>query len=72
MKESGISEDAFKPYSVRSASSSKVFQAGMAWDRLRKAVGWRRESTFTRYYNKTILPVGAFGETILNAYKGNR
>ena len=71
MKVFGISEDVFRTYSVRSASASKVFQTGMAWERLSKAVGWRRESTFTRHY-KTILPVGTFGETFLDSYKGNR
>lgn len=72
MKESGISGDIFRTYSVRSASTSKAFQSGMAWERLSKAVGWRRESTFTKHYNKPILPVGSFGETILQSYKGNR
>lgn len=72
MKESGISEDVFRTYSVRSASTSKAFQSGMAWERLSKAVGWRRESTFTKHYNKHILSVGTFGETILKSYKGNR
>ena len=71
MKESGIDEHVFKTYSVRSASTSKVFQTGMAWERLKNAIGWRRQSTFTKHYNKAILPVGTFGETILNSYKGN-
>ena len=72
MKESGISVDVFKTYSGRSASTSKAFQTGMAWERLQKAIGWRRKSTFTKYYNKNILSVGTFGDTILNSYKGSR
>lgn len=39
----------------------------MAWKSIRKAVRWRHESTFTKHFNKTILPVGAFRQTILNS-----
>ena len=70
LKASGISEEFFTAYSVRSASTSKVFKKGMAWESIRKAIGWRRESTFSKHYNKTVLPVGCFGQTILHSYTG--
>ena len=70
MRESGINKDFFNAYSVQSTSTSKVLKTGMAWEGIKKVIGWRLESTFTKHYNKTILPVGTFGQIILKSYTG--
>ena len=71
MRESEISDDLFTAYSVWSASTSKDCRAGMAWESLRKVIGWRCESTFTKHYKKTIFSVGVLGKTILQSYTNN-
>ena len=53
MTEAGIDTNKYLPHSTRSAATSKA-KKFMSIDRIIKHVGWRTESTFSKYYDKEI------------------
>jgi len=55
LNESGIDTSTFKAHSVRSASSTKAKVQGLSIKDILKRGHWKRESTFTRFYNKSVL-----------------
>lgn len=55
----------FTAHSTRSASASKA-ALSLPIDTVLKAVGWKSEATFARFYNKNIsVNLGGFGQTVL-------
>ena len=46
----------FKPHSTRSASTSKAVVKGVPLADIIKTAGWSNAETFSKYYNKTVLP----------------
>ena len=54
MNAAGIDTNKFKPGSTRAASSSKAAEAGVPMDTILQAGGWSRQTTFTKFYKKTI------------------
>lgn len=54
LKKSGINIKTFKTHSIRSASTSSVYQAGLSLVEIGKAAGWSSSRTFARFYNKHI------------------
>jgi len=66
LEHSGIDSNKFKPGSTRAASVSKAKECGATLDEILKAGGWSRESTFAKWYNKTITTENkTLGEVIL-------
>ena len=65
---SGIDTNQFQPHSTRAAASSKAF-ATIPLNHILKTVGWTNESTFSKYYNKTIVhhhdQASTFARTVL-------
>ena len=51
----GIDTTIFKQHSTRSAASSAAFNAGVALSDILEAADWTNESTFTRFYKRTIV-----------------
>ena len=51
----GIDATIFKPHFPRSAASSAAFNAGVALSDILEAADWTNESTFTRFYKRTIV-----------------
>lgn len=54
MTDAGINTDQFKPHSVRSAAVSKASLKMVPVSDILAQAGWRRESTFRRFYCKPI------------------
>ena len=53
--DAGIDITVFTAHSTRSASTSLGNNMGMSFKDIAKAAGWRQESTFQKYYNKTVM-----------------
>ena len=67
MTEAGVDVATFKPGSTRAAASSKACAAGVAIDLILKAGGWSTETTFSRWYKKTVRKdQNRFAQAILN------
>ena len=65
--QSGIDLTVFSAHSTRSASTSKGNNLGLNIDDIRKAGGWKSESTFRKFYN---LPIHRnLGKTLLQGNK---
>jgi len=65
LKEAGIDVTQFTAGSSRAAATSAAKQSGLPIDQILKAGGWSRKDTFTKFYDRQILPC-SFGETILS------
>ena len=52
---SGINTDIFKPHSTRSASSSHARLSGLSLSDILKRGSWSNETTWDKFYNKSIL-----------------
>ena len=52
MRHAKINVDMFAPGSVRAASSTGAFLAGVPLDQILKKAGWSRESTFVKWYKR--------------------
>ena len=70
MRDSGVDTTVFKPGSTRAASVSKADREGIPIDEVLKAGGWTRETTFTRFYKKTITNKRQFSQVVLKSNKG--
>lgn len=56
LKKSGINTQIFKGYSIRHASTSAAFRAGVDIDTIRRTAGWTKKSqVFAQFYNKPII-----------------
>jgi hypothetical protein len=65
LSEANIDVEQFSAGSSRAASTSAAKQAGLPIDQILRAGGWSSQSTFTRFYDRDILPT-SFGNTILS------
>ena len=65
MSNSGINVELFGAYSARAASVSKAACNSIPIDIIMKTAGWTRESTFAKFYHKTIVKPIEFGNNIL-------
>ena len=54
LSEAGVDTGKYTAGSVRAASTSRGLKMGMPIDQVLKLGGWTRESTFQRFYSKTI------------------
>jgi hypothetical protein len=61
----GIDIAKFTAGSSRAATTSAAKQSGLPIDQILKAGGWTRQDTFSRFYDKPLLPQ-SFGDTILS------
>ena len=62
---SGIDLTKFKPHSMRSASTSYVASKNVSISTILAAIGWRTESTFTKFYQKSITNKSIINDTLL-------
>ena len=53
---SGIETKLFKAHSVRGASTSKLADLHVSIQEIMSKAAWKSESTFQKYYHKTLLP----------------
>ena len=65
LKLAGIDVEKFSAGSSRAATTSAAKQAGLPIEQILKAGGWSNQDTFTKFYDKTLLPC-SFGHTILS------
>jgi hypothetical protein len=65
LKEAGIDISKFTAGSSRAATTSAAKQSGIPIKQILKAGGWSRIDTFTKYYDREILPC-SFGSPILS------
>ena len=65
MISSGINTNHFKPHSTCAAASSKAITS-IPLDHILNTVGWTQESTFSKFYKKTIVKSSRFAESILS------
>ena len=59
LKLSGVNTAVFKAHSTRGAAASKASASGASIDEILKAGHWRSESTFNKFYRRTIAPLVA-------------
>lgn len=64
MKAAGIDLNIFSPHSTRSASTSKAARK-LPLSTIVSTIGWARESTFTKHYQRPIRTDGQFAKAIL-------
>ena len=68
LKDAGINMNIFSPHSTRSASNSKA-KTSVLLKTILETGGWRRNRTFSRFYNKLILQEEQYRFSILNSKK---
>ena len=68
LKDAGINMNIFSPHSTRSASNSKA-KTSVLLKTILETGGWRRNRTFSRFYNKLILQEEQYCFSILNSKK---
>jgi hypothetical protein len=56
LKAAGVDTTVFKAHSTRGAAASKALASGLSLDSILKAGQWSRESTFSKFYQRDILP----------------
>ena len=61
---SGVDTAKFKAHSTRSAAASKVSRL-IPTDDILKHIGWSRESTFQKFYNKPVIAGNSFAGAVL-------
>jgi integrase len=66
----GIDIERFSAGSSRAAASSAAKQAGLPIDQILKAGGWAKQDTFTRFYDREIIPC-SFGDAVLSRLSNN-
>ena len=71
LTDAGIDTKLFKPHSTRAASASAAFARATPLQTILRTAGWRTECTFSKYYNKQILPPDEYGSDILAAASVN-
>ena len=54
LKEAGVDTEVFKAHSTRAASKSTVKAQGISMADIMNMAGWSRQSTFKRFYYKSI------------------
>lgn len=64
MEEAGINLDIFKPHSTRAASTSTAMSRDVPLETILRTAGWQKETTFTKFYSKTLCTEGTVGETL--------
>jgi integrase len=55
LKGSGIDTNTFSAHSTRSAAASEAARDGWSTEAILRAGNWARESTFNRFYNRSLL-----------------
>ena len=68
LKDAGINMNIFSTHSTRSASNSKA-KTSVLLKTILETGGWRRNRTFSRFYNKLILQEEQYCFSILNSKK---
>ena len=66
MHRAGIDINMFSAHSVRSAVTSKAKEKAVPIQDIMKTAGWSQESTFSKFYRKTIIRDDRFQEKILH------
>ena len=64
LEKAGIDTSVFCPHSTRAASTSKAAQR-LPLSTVLRTAGWRRESTFARFYQKDVVHDDPFGASVL-------
>ena len=57
----------FTPHSTRMAATSKAWKKEVPITTILKTVGWRRASTFTKFYKRPIEETEAVGDALLRS-----
>ncbi len=65
MAKAGIDVCRYKAHSLRSASTTKAYQAGVPLVEILKTAGWSKSSTFATYYNRKIEKEPQYANRIL-------
>lgn len=65
MARAGIDTSKFGAHSVRAACTSKAMTKAVPVSLIMKTAGWTSESTFHRFYNKTITKDKSFADAVL-------
>ena len=65
MYRAGIDIKIFKPHSVRAASASKAKLMDVPITDIMKSAGWSNKQTFSKYYDKEILPENRVPQAVL-------
>ena len=56
LQQAGVDVEKFSPHSTRSASTSAMYNRGASLDSILQAAGWSTDSTFKKFYLKSIQP----------------
>ena len=64
LAKAGLDVSIFSPHSTRSAATTKANSANIPLLTILKTAGWSCESTFAKYYNKTLINEGVFADAI--------
>lgn len=67
MTAAGIDTSVYKSHTTRAASTSFLATRQCDVNDIMGAVGWTKEETFQRFYNRNIAPVFNFGSALLDA-----
>ena len=69
MFRSGIDVHTYTGHRVRAAATSKAKAMMIPLSGIWKTAGWSQESTFSKFYNKTIPGQNTFADAVLNMWK---
>ena len=66
LQEAGVDMNIFTPHSTRGASTSRAVTKSVPITTILQTAGWFKESTFTKFYKKSIVKREQFGQAILS------
>jgi hypothetical protein len=68
MSKAGINTEIYGAHSTRAASTSAAHKKNIDTNRILSAAGWSNETTFSKFYNKTIVDLAKnYGADLLSA-----
>ena len=67
LQQAGVDVETFSAGSTRSASTSKARQQGAPIQQILDMGGWSRETTFNKFYNRSVLPTPFANRVLHNA-----
>ena len=70
--QAGIDTDKFGAHSTRAASTSAAVERGVSIATILKTAGWSNESTFAKFYHKSIDSEENFGQVLLDKFVERR
>ncbi len=72
LKEAGVNTKLYPAHSTRAAATSGASESGVSLAEIMKTAGWKRESTFQKFYQKPVEKSCGFQKGLLKKNRQRR